>query len=73
MYRNLEAELVRNGLNRSDLAECLEVSYGTISAKMNGKYEFTLSEAIKIKNKFFSDLSIEYLFEKYETKIKQVE
>ncbi|ABR47064.1 phage protein [Alkaliphilus metalliredigens QYMF] len=63
MYRNLEAEMVREGISRKDLAELLEVRYATIIDKLKGKFGFTLDEAFKIRNSFFSDLSFEYLFE----------
>lgn len=63
MYRNLEAEMVREGITRKDLAELLDVRYATVVDKLKGKFSFTLDEAFKIKNGFFSDLSFEYLFE----------
>lgn len=63
MYRNLEAEMVRQGITRKDLAQLLDVRYATIIDKLKGKFSFTLDEAFKIKNSFFSNLSFEYLFE----------
>lgn len=62
MYRNLEAEMVRNGVTRKDIAEFLNIRYATIIDKMNGKYQFKLDEALAIKSRFFPNLSIEYLF-----------
>ena len=64
MLSNLIAEMARIGINRSDLAKATGLSYGTILKKVNGEYEFDMSEAKKIKQKFFPDLSLEYLFEK---------
>lgn len=63
MYRNLEAEMVRQGITRKDIAELLDVRYATVIDKLKGKFSFTLDEAFKIKNSFFSELSFEYLFE----------
>ncbi|MCR2045524.1 helix-turn-helix transcriptional regulator [Anaerosalibacter massiliensis] len=63
MYKNLEAEMVRRGITRKDLAKSLDVRYATIIDKLKGRYSFTLDEAFKIKNKYFPTLSFEYLFE----------
>ncbi|MBS4538183.1 XRE family transcriptional regulator [Clostridium sp. D2Q-11] len=66
MYKNLEAELARFNLTKGDIAKDLELSYGTIINKFKGKQDFTLGEAFIIKNKRFSNLTIEYLFERSE-------
>lgn len=68
MYRNLEAEMVRKGITRKDIAEFLGLRYATILDKLSGKYSFKLEEAFKIKRKFFQELTIEYLFKKDEKK-----
>jgi hypothetical protein len=64
MYRNLEAEMVRRGIDRQEIAEFLKVRYATVVDKLSGKYPFKLDEALAIKKRFFPNLSIEYLFEK---------
>jgi plasmid maintenance system antidote protein VapI len=66
MYRNLEAEMARHGILKKDVAETLKVRHATVYDKMNGKSSFTLDEAFKIRNTYFPELAIEYLFEKYE-------
>lgn len=63
MFRNLEAELKRKNLTRSDLADYLGLSPSTISLKMNRRNEFTLKEAFAIKDNFFPEAEFEYLFE----------
>lgn len=63
MYRNLRAEMARQGLTMFDLAKLLEVRYATVCDKMNGKSRFYYDEALKIKKHFFNQLNIEYLFE----------
>lgn len=62
MYRNLEAEMVRNGIYRKDLAKLLNVRYATVVQKLNGRYKFNLDEAFNIKNTYFPNFDIEYLF-----------
>lgn len=66
MYKNLEVEMTRNGILKKGIAKCLGVREATLSNKMNGKSTFTLDEALKIKNTYFSGMTIEYLFKKYE-------
>lgn len=68
MYRNLAAEMVRKGVRKKDIAELLGVRYATVIEKTNGKRRFYLDEAVKIKEAFFPDLSLEYLFDTDETK-----
>ncbi len=63
MYRNLEAEMARNKVTRRNLADTLGVRYATVIEKLNGKYPFKLDEAFAIKQNFFPNLSMEYLFE----------
>lgn len=63
MLNNLKAEMARQDISRKKIADSLNVRYATIVDKINGKYEFKLSEAFQIKKTFFPDMSIEYLFD----------
>ena len=62
MYKNLEAEMVRNDITRKDISEYIGVRYATVVQKLNGRYQFSLEEAFAIKNRFFPELDFEYLF-----------
>lgn len=62
MYRNLLAEMARKGISKKDIAVFMKVRYATIVDKVNGKYPFKVDEAFKIKQKFFPELTIDYLF-----------
>lgn len=64
MYPNLNAEMSRIGIEQKDIAKCINKGADAVSLKINGKRVWLLEEAKKIKNTFFPDLSIEYLFEK---------
>ena len=64
MYRNLEAELIRKGLSKQEIAHSLNVGYNTLLAKMRGDSSFTLDEAFKIRKIVSAEKPIEYLFEK---------
>lgn len=67
MYRNLEAELARRGMTKTQIAKELGITLGTLSLKLSGKYKLTLPEAIKIKKILNVDLPIEYLFKSEHT------
>lgn len=62
MYRNLLAEMTRCGITKKDLAKFLRLRYPTVVDKTNGKSRFYLDEAFKIRNHFFPDCEMEYLF-----------
>lgn len=63
MYRNLLAEMARRGISKKDLANFLDMRYPTVVDKTNGKSRFYLDEAFKIRDRFFPDCEIEYLFQ----------
>ena len=62
MYRNLEAEMVRKGITQNQLAELLKLNSSTVSLKMNGKRDFSLNEAMRIKELLNVDIPLEKLF-----------
>lgn len=66
MYKNLKAELVRNGIKVSDAAKRLELKAGTLSLKINGKARVTLDEAFMLQKLIFEKsneiIPIETLF-----------
>lgn len=64
MYPNLNAELARRNIKRSDIARDLfNGRTATVSDKLNGRYPLLLSEAVRIKNQYFPELELGYLFE----------
>ena len=62
-YKNLCAEMVRNNVTSTDIANVLNISKYSADNMIYGKVKFSVIDAIKIKNKLFSNLSVEYLFE----------
>lgn len=66
-YKNLRAEMVRNGIKKKDIMELLEISNNAYYSKMNGRTEFKLSEVEKILAIFYRKTnnvySVEYLFD----------
>ncbi|MFB6364512.1 XRE family transcriptional regulator [Paenibacillus elgii] len=62
-YRNLRAEMARNGVTIQQLANSLGVRFATVSDKINGKSRFFCDEAFYIRRNFFPNCSFEYLFD----------
>ncbi len=65
MYRNVKAELARQGLKLEDLAEALNLTIGTVSMKLNGKYPITFREAVRVKAFLRVDTPLEELFKEF--------
>jgi hypothetical protein len=65
MFKNLLAEMARRDINNLDLSKLLKLTPNTISRKMTGKSEFTRKEMFTIRNSFFPELTIEYLFQEF--------
>lgn len=64
LYKNLRAEMSRRGVTVKDLAELIGVRHATVSDKLHGKSRFFFDEAEKIRDSFFPDCSLEYLFQR---------
>lgn len=58
-YPNIKAEMGRNNLTIKGLAETLGLSANSVSFKLHGKREFTLSEIEKMAT--FFGCSLDYL------------
>jgi len=46
------------------IAKTLGIHKNSVCLKLKGTSKFTVDEALEIKNNFFQDLPIEYLFKK---------
>ena len=57
-----EAELVRQGITRAKLAEELNITTGTVSKKINGKSDWTMSEVQTIIRHIGLDSTIRIFF-----------
>ena len=62
MFKNLKAEMARQGITLVKIAEDLQLSYESIRNKFNGKTEFLRSEMLKIRNTYFPSCTLDYLF-----------
>ena len=60
--KNLRKELAGELLSVKDIALTLSVTDKTARDKINGKNDFKVAEALKIKRKYFPAMSLDYLF-----------
>lgn len=65
MFKNILAEMARNSLKRSELANILNVTEHTLRKKLSGEQDFKFSE-IETMLQLFKDVNYEYLFKKSE-------
>ncbi len=62
-YCNLRAEMARLGITNEMIAETIGVNPGTFSAKLNQRGRLKLEEAVEIREAYFPELTVDYLFE----------
>ncbi len=60
--KNLKSEMIKYGVTNVDIKNLLGCSDRTVTNKLSGETDFTIPEAIKIRNTFFPGLKLEYLF-----------
>lgn len=64
MYENLVIFMKKENVTQQQLADFLHVRPATVSDKIRGISDFYFEEAAKIKNQFFPQYDIAYLFKK---------
>lgn len=64
MYANLKAEMSRYGVTSQNIADVIGTQVQAAILKINGNSEFKFSEAIKIRDTYFPNIRLEYLFTK---------
>ena len=62
MLRNLLAEIGRNKIIQKEIAGFIGVNERTLWNKLNQVTAFSFAETVAIRDKFFPDLELEYLF-----------
>lgn len=64
--KNLSAEMARFGVSNTDIQAVLSCSGKTVTNKLNDTTEFSISEAIKVRDALFPGIRLEYLFARAE-------
>lgn len=67
MYKNLQSKMAREGVTQRSIADYLGIHENSVGNKVLGKSPFTIEEAFKIKEKFFPDSDLLYLFKRFST------
>ncbi|MDE7261062.1 MAG: XRE family transcriptional regulator [Oscillospiraceae bacterium] len=67
MLSNLKAEMARSNVTVAEIAAFSGKSCRTISDRIKGKVQFPIQEAINVKDAFFPDMDLEYLFSQAST------
>lgn len=62
MFPNLKAEMARKNIRKGEIAKALGISQSTLSAKLNQNSRLKYTECVLIKEKFFPEHTIDYLF-----------
>ena len=62
-YGNLKAEMGRRDITIEAISELLKIHRNSVANKVHGRSRFTVDEARIVKEAFFPELSIDYLFE----------
>ncbi len=62
MLRNLQAEIARQNIKQKEMAESIGVNEKTLRNKISGVTSFTFPETKVIRDTFFPDMRLEYLF-----------
>lgn len=62
-YPLLESEIILRKISKKDIYQLLDVQPNTFTLKLNGNLRFSLDEAIRIQETFFSDVSVNKLFQ----------
>ena len=64
MLPNLEAEIARNNIKKKAIASAISLSERGLQKKLKGESSFTFPEAEAIRDTFFPDKDLEYLFKR---------
>lgn len=69
MFRNLNAEMSRRGLTKREMAKRIKIAPNTLTRKLNGRADFTLTEIYNIRDildrisPLDKDMNLDKLFE----------
>ena len=61
-YLTLIGEMAKQKVTRRDLSDLLGIHWNSITNKIGGESDFSVTEAIKIRDRYFPEWEIENLF-----------
>lgn len=66
-YSNIKAELARNGVTQSQIADEFGYALNTVNNKINGRTPMTVDEIVQWRDTFMPDATIDYLIRRNTT------
>ena len=63
MFHNLEAEMARSRVTVKDIAKCINKTEKSVRNKLQGIRPFTWPEIVMIRDSYFPDMDLQYLFD----------
>ena len=67
MLYNLIAEIAKKSIKKKDIACALDIDEKSLRNKIEGTTQFKANEMLKIRDTFFPEMTLDYLFELKET------
>lgn len=67
IYPDLRAEMARRNICYNEIMRVLGISRASVSLKLNGKRPLFITEAKRIRDELFPDMSLEDLFGEEDT------
>ena len=61
-YTNLKEKMAGRNVKIEDVANLLEIHRNSAANKINGSSSFSIEESFKVRDAFFPDLELDYLF-----------
>lgn len=65
-YFILKREMEKRHITVQSIAELLRLRLGRVESRLNGRDNFSIEEAVRIRDAFFPDMEIGFLFGKEE-------
>ena len=62
MFKNLQKEMKEQHISNRDIARAIGKDERSISKKLSGRTDFTRIEMFAIRDTFFPEMTLEYLF-----------
>ncbi len=62
MFKNLQKEMKEQHISNRDIARAIGKDERSISNKLSGRTDFTRIEMFAIRDTFFPEMTLEYLF-----------
>lgn len=67
-YPVLTAEIARRGIKKKAIAESLGICSKSLCNKLAGRSPFTWPEVVVVRNRFFPDMTPDYLFKRSDSR-----